>query len=263
MTRRHPARAVDATVRRPDDRGYLADVGGSLYAPVMDVILVPGLWLDASSWDAVLPALTAAGHRPHPLTLPGPAVGDLVIDDWVDAVVGEIDRLGAPVVLVGHSGGGNVVWGAADRRPSRVARVVLVDTAVPPPGAMISEFPVEDGVVHFPGWDFFDDDDVSDIDDDTRRRTAARVVDVPGRVPTSPLTLSDEQRYGIPVTVLSGRLDADTFPRLLAEWPSFAREYERLHDVRVVHLDSGHWPQFSQPERFAERLVAAVGGVGG
>ncbi len=117
----------------------------------MDVILVPGLWLDASSWDAVLPALRRAGHRPLPLTLPGPAVGDLVVDDWVDAVVSEIDRLDAPVVLVGHSGGGNVVWGAADRRPERVRRIVLVDTVVPPPGAMISEFPIEDGVVPFPG----------------------------------------------------------------------------------------------------------------
>lgn len=224
----------------------------------MDVILVPGLWLDASSWDAALPALRAAGHRPHPLTLPGPAAGDLVVDDWVDAVLAEIDRLDAPVVLVGHSGGGNVVWGAADRRPECVRRVVLVDTAVPPPGAMISEFPVDDGVVHFPGWDFFDDDDVSDIDDATRRRTAAQVVDVPGRVPSSPITLTDDRRYDIPVTILSGRLDAETLPRMLAEWEAFAREFERLADVEVVHLDSGHWPQFSQPERFAERLTAAV-----
>lgn len=224
----------------------------------MDVILVPGLWLDASSWDAALPALRAAGHRPHPLTLPGPAAGDLVVDDWVDAVVAEIDRLDAPVVLVGHSGGGNVVWGAADCRPERVRRVVLVDTAVPPPGAIISEFPVDDGVVHFPGWDFFDDDDVSDIDDATRRRTAAQVVDVPGRVPSSPITLTDDRRYDIPITILSGRLDAETLPRMLAEWEAFAREFERLADVEVVHLDSGHWPQFSQPERFAERLTAAV-----
>ncbi|WP_307316510.1 alpha/beta fold hydrolase [Microbacterium sp. SORGH_AS_0421] len=107
----------------------------------MDVILVPGLWLDASSWDDITPALEAADHRPHPLTLPGPAVGDLVVDDWVDAVVAEIDRIGGRVILVGHSGGGNVVWGAADRRPDQVARVILVDTIVPHPGAMISEFP--------------------------------------------------------------------------------------------------------------------------
>ncbi|WP_150956207.1 alpha/beta fold hydrolase [Microbacterium testaceum] len=224
----------------------------------MDVILVPGLWLDASSWDDIIPALEAAGHRPHPLTLPGPAVGDLVVDDWVDAVVGEVDRLDDRVVLVGHSGGGNVVWGAADRRPDRVARVVLVDTIVPHPGAMISEFPVEDGVVHFPGWDFFDDEDVADIDDETRQRTAQHVVDVPGRVPSSPITLTDDHRFHVPVTILSGQLDSDSLPRVLAEWGAYAEEVDRIDELEVVKLDSGHWPQFSQPERFAEKLVAAV-----
>ncbi|SDO91731.1 Pimeloyl-ACP methyl ester carboxylesterase [Microbacterium testaceum StLB037] len=224
----------------------------------MDVILVPGLWLDASSWDDITPALEAAGHRPHPVTLPGPAVGDLVIDDWVDAVVSEIDRLGENVVLVGHSGGGNVVWGAADRRPAQVARVILVDTIVPHPGAMISEFPVEDGVVPFPGWDFFDDDDVADIDDETRRRTAQQVVDVPGRVPTSPITLTDERRFAIPVTILSGQLDAESLHRVLADWGAYAEEVECIESVEVVTLDSGHWPQFSQPQKFAETLAAAV-----
>jgi pimeloyl-ACP methyl ester carboxylesterase len=224
----------------------------------MDIILVPGLWLTASSWDDVVPVLEAAGHRPRALSMPGPAVGDLVIDDWVDAVVSEIDRLDAPVVLVGHSGGGNVVWGAADRRPDRVARVILVDTVVPHPGAMISEFPIEDGVVHFPGWDFFDHDDVADIDDETRRRTAAQVVDVPGRVPTSGITLGDDRRFAVPVTILSGQLDADSLPRVLADWGAFAEEFARLDDVEVVHLGSGHWPQFSQPEAFAQKVVAAV-----
>ena len=35
----------------------------------MDIILVPGLWLDASTWDEVIPELERAGHVAHPLTL--------------------------------------------------------------------------------------------------------------------------------------------------------------------------------------------------
>ncbi|MGC7974528.1 esterase/lipase family protein, partial [Salmonella enterica] len=66
----------------------------------MDVILVPGLWLDASSWDAVTPALTEAGHVVHPLTLPADPTA--TIQDWVDAVVERIDAAAEPVVLVGH-----------------------------------------------------------------------------------------------------------------------------------------------------------------
>jgi hypothetical protein len=28
----------------------------------MNVVLIPGFWLDASSWDAVTPVLEQAGH---------------------------------------------------------------------------------------------------------------------------------------------------------------------------------------------------------
>ncbi|HEX6337559.1 MAG TPA: hypothetical protein VFZ85_11435 [Jiangellaceae bacterium] len=37
----------------------------------MDIIMIPGLWLDGSSWDEVVPHLERAGHRTYPLTLPG------------------------------------------------------------------------------------------------------------------------------------------------------------------------------------------------
>jgi pimeloyl-ACP methyl ester carboxylesterase len=59
----------------------------------MDVILIPGFWLDGSSWDGVVPALEQAGHHAHALTLPGMEAKDA-------------DRSGGKVVLVGHSGGG-------------------------------------------------------------------------------------------------------------------------------------------------------------
>lgn len=135
----------------------------------MNIILVPGLWLDASSWDAVVPALERSGHSVHALTMPGVGVpaaqSDRIgIADWVDAVVDEIDRSSGLVVLVGHSGGGNVVYGAADARPERVARIVFVDTFPPGDGGSIWEFPVVDGVIPFPGWDFFEDQEIADLD---------------------------------------------------------------------------------------------------
>ena len=37
----------------------------------MDIALIPGLWLDGSSWGAVVPTLERTGHRARPLTLPG------------------------------------------------------------------------------------------------------------------------------------------------------------------------------------------------
>ena len=66
----------------------------------MDVILIPGFWLDASSWDQVVPGLRQAGHRIHALTLPGMESkaadrAKITLRDHVDAVV-ESDRLPRP-----------------------------------------------------------------------------------------------------------------------------------------------------------------------
>src|SRR5690606_41178313 len=74
--------------------------------------------------------------------------------DWSSDVCSS--DLEHPVVLVGHSGGGNVVWGAADARPNLVARVVFVDTAPPANGFGIGEFAVVNDAVPFPGWDVFE-----------------------------------------------------------------------------------------------------------
>ncbi len=120
----------------------------------MDIILIPGFWLDASSWDDVVPALERAGHRTHALTLPGMESRDadrssITLRDHIDAVVRVIDSLSpdsGKVVLVGHSGGGSVAHGAADARPDRVARVVYVDSMPPGEGGLINdELPAQNG----------------------------------------------------------------------------------------------------------------------
>lgn len=227
----------------------------------MDIILIPGLWLAASSWDDVVPALREAGHTPHPLTLPGVGEPDagVGLTDWVDAVVAEIDRIDRPVVLVGHSGGGNVAWGAAERRAGRVTRVVFVDTTPPPPGVSISEFPVVDGVVPFPGWDFFDEEDVADLDEAARARTAPLTASVPMRVPTDPLVLDGTARHSVPVTLLMGSIEEASFREAVTAWGAFSAEFDAIQDTTVVKLGTGHWPQFSAPHDLSRHLVEAVG----
>ncbi len=227
----------------------------------MDIILVPGLWLDASSWDDVTRALEAAGHRARPLTLPGvgeaaDTSAEIGISDWIEAVVAQIDASTGPVVLVGHSGGGNVVWGAADVRPDRVARVILVDTVPPPPGSAISEFPIVDGVIPFPGWEHFPEEDVHDIDAETRARTLPMTASVPARVPTDPVVLSGD-RHRVPVTMLMGALEQNELEAQLEQWGAYADEYRAIHDITVTKIGSGHWPQFTQPGRLAELIDAA------
>ncbi|MEV7608794.1 alpha/beta hydrolase [Microbacterium sp. NPDC089320] len=229
----------------------------------MDIILIPGLWLDASSWSEVTGRLERAGHTVHPLTMPGVGLpgadsSDIGIAEWVDAAVAAVDAIGRPVAVVGHSGGGNVAWGVADARPDRVSRAIFVDTVPPPSGFGISEFEVVDGVVPFPGWSFFPDEDVDDLDDVTRARTAPLARSVPARVPTDPIELGSEARHRVPVTLLMGGMDRETLESELEQWGPYAEEYRAIDDVEVIRIGSGHWPQFSVPERLAELIDTAV-----
>ncbi len=229
----------------------------------MEIILVPGLWLDAASWHDVTPALTAAGHTVHPLTMPGvgaPASesAEIGISDWVTAVVAEIDRLPGDVVVVGHSGGGNVVCGAVDQRPDRVARAIYVDTFPPTDGGSIWEFPVIDGVVPFPGWESFEEAEVGDLDEATRSRTAAAARSVPLRVPTDPIALTDERRHAVPATILTGTVPAEQIRALIQDPPAWAGEMASIQRLDIVELHSGHWPQFSIPRVLGDAIAVAA-----
>lgn len=228
----------------------------------MDIILIPGLWLDADSWNAVTADLERAGHTVHALTMPGVGApadesAEIGIADWVTAGVAAVDAVGGPVAVVGHSGGGNVAWGVADARPDVVSRVVFVDTVPPPSGFGISEFAVVDGVIPFPGWETFDADDVADLDDETRARTAPLTRSVPAKVPTDEIAL-DGGRHGVPVTLLMGGLDEETLRTQLDQWGPYADEFRAIADAEVMRIGSGHWPQFSVPARLAELIDAAV-----
>ena len=235
----------------------------------MHIILVPGLWLDASSWGEVAPALESAGHRTHALTMPGVGASGaesagIGIADWVAATVDALDRLDGPVAVVGHSGGGNVAYGAVDARPDRVDHVVFLDTFPPGEGGSISEFPVVDGVIPFPGWDFFDDSDVADLDPQTRAAVAARAKSVPERVPTDPIRLSDERRRAVPATIITGTVPEAQIREIVEKAPAWAAELAALEKLEVIELGApgdptGHWPQFSRPGAVAEAILRAIG----
>src|SRR5215203_3892827 len=94
----------------------------------MDIVLIGGLWLDGTCWDAVVPALEERGHHAVPLTLPGQGDGtrSTTYDDQVAAVLAAVDAATGRPMVVGHSAACTLAWVAADARPDRVAKVALI-----------------------------------------------------------------------------------------------------------------------------------------
>ena len=230
----------------------------------MDIILVPGFWLDASSWDAVTPALDAAGHRPRPLTLPGKESPDanragITLQDHIDAVVEAIDHAPGKVVLVGHSGGGAIIHGAVDARPGKVERAIYVDSGPLGEGGVINdELPAEGDDVPLPPWESFDDADLVDLDDQLRQAFRARAVPEPRGVAYGRQHLHDERRYAVPATVIACELPSAMLREWMASGNPFVAELARVGDVEFVDLPTGHWPQFTKPAELGRAIVAAV-----
>ena len=233
----------------------------------MDIILIPGFWLDASSWDEVVPALRQAGHRVQALTLPGMDSKDadrsqITLRDHVDAVVEVIDSVdpaSGQVVLVGHSGGGAIAHAAADARPGRVARVVYVDSFPMGEGGLINdELPVENGEVPLPDWSLFEKEDLVDLDDDLRAAFRERAIPTPAHVASDRQHLSDERRYDVPATVIACEFSSAQVREWMTRDHPAMRELARIRDVGYIDLPTGHWPQFTKPAELGQAILASV-----
>ena len=232
----------------------------------MDVVLIPGFWLDGASWDDVAAPLRDAGHTVHALTLPGLESREadrsrIGLRDHVDAVVAVVDSLPHPVVLVGHSGGGAIAYAVADARPDAVARVVYVDSGPLGDGGVINdELPVVNGEIPLPDWDVFEEEDLVDLDDALRERFRAIAIPEPAAVAADRQVLGDPRRYDVPATVICCEFPAEMMRELMAKGHPYVAELARLTDYELVDLPTGHWPQLTRPRELASEILVAIGG---
>ncbi|MGO4613138.1 alpha/beta fold hydrolase [Nocardia sp. 2YAB30] len=101
-------------------------------------VLVPGMCHGGWCFEQLTEQLRAHGHNVHPLTLTGLGERSHLLRTGVNLDTHVQDVAGVLVsenvrnaVLVGHSYGGMVITGAADRNPDRVDSLVYLDAMVP------------------------------------------------------------------------------------------------------------------------------------
>ena len=224
---------------------------------IVDILLIGGLWLQGSAWKDVVPALEALGHRPVPITLPGQGDGAVAatLDDQVATVLTAVDAAPGKAVVVGHSAAGTLAWLAADARPEKVAKVVMIGGFASSDGQLYADFfEVTDGVMAFPGWGPFEGPDSADLDDDAKQRIAAAAVPVPEGVAKAVVRLTDERRYDVPVVLVCPEFS----PADAKAWIDAGEipELAKAKHVEFVDIDSGHWPMFTKPAELAQVLAA-------
>ncbi|GGW61254.1 MULTISPECIES: alpha/beta fold hydrolase [Streptomyces] len=225
----------------------------------MDMLLIGGLWLNASVWERVASAVEALGHRPVPLTLPGQGDGAVsaTLDDQVAAVLAAVDAAPGKSMVVGHSAACTLAWLAADRRPERVATVALIGGFPSTDGQLYADlFEVRDGVMPFPGWSPFEGPDAADLDEEGRRELADAAIPVPVGVARGVVRLTDARRFDVPVVLVCPEFT----PEQAQEWINAGDvpELARAKHVDFADIDSGHWPMVTRPVELARILAGAA-----
>ena len=101
-------------------------------------VLVHGAWHGGWCWKKVTPLLCAAGHEVYTPTLTGLGerahllTPDINLDTHVTDIVNVMEYEDVrDVILVGHSYGGMVIAGVAERVPNRLRQLIYLDAFLP------------------------------------------------------------------------------------------------------------------------------------
>ncbi len=224
--------------------------GGWCYQPVARL-------LRAQGHEVYTPTLTGLGEREHLL---GPHVDlDLHVTDVVKVL--EFEDL-HDVILVGHSYGGMVITGVADRVPERLANLVYLDAACPQNGQSLVDVAADMmraayesvRVIHgvelvlFPGQFPMTPGDYYGVTDPKQIAwMKPKLTPHPWKCFEQPLVLRDEARMRrIPCSfiVCSAHMDDEARAAL-----------EALGEGRYWEIDTGHDLMITEPGFVANRLA--------
>ena len=219
------------------------------------LVSVHGAWAGGWQMKKVAPLLEAKGWKVHRPSMSGlgehfntaaTGIGLAThIDDIVNFILFEDLH---DVILLGHSYGGMVITGVADRIPDRIRRLVYLDAFVPEDGesvmsirkngAMDIEKMSKNGFI-IPSW----------VKPD---KLPPKDVPHPLKTFTDPIVLKNPAAAKVPATYIL-TVDPGKQPKDDTFFPSSERAKARGWPVLVMSAD--HVPQWHLPEATAELLL--------
>lgn len=219
------------------------------------IVIVHGAWGGSWAWrkvDSLLrekgfnvyrPQLTGLGERVH---LSRPDIGLTThIDDVVNTILYEDLH---DIILMGHSYGGMIITGVADRIPNRISRLVYLDAFVPNDGESVMSSvgtrgdwlkPMIKGDYIVPPW--VKPDQPPPHDEPHPLKTF-----------TDSLSLKNNAALKLPATYIL-TVDAGKEPKDDDFWSQAQRAKDR--GWPVLQLTADHNAQWSAPEALVEMLA--------
>ena len=231
-------------------------------------MLVHGASHGGWCWEKVVPLLEANGHRVCAPDLPGlgndptpPA--NVTLADNVEKLSRLLDKMDEPVVLVGHSLGGITISALAEARRRKLKALVYLCAILPQPGktgrdmsgldpdAMwrLSRQVSPDGLTYTFARDKIPGLFYADVSPEDRYRAMERLRPQPLSISTTPVTLTEERFGSVPRWYIECTLDN-------AVKIGLQRQMLKLTPCKVITMECGHSPFYSDPEELVEHLEA-------
>ena len=231
-------------------------------------MLVHGASHGGWCWEKVKPLLEANGNRVCAPDLPGMGKDDtppanVTLADNVEKLSRLLDKMDEPVVLVGHSLGGITISALAEARRRKLKALVYLCAILPQsgktgrdmsgldPSAMwrLSRQVSPDGLTYTFARDRVPGLFYADVSPEDRYRAMERLRPQPLAISTTPVTLTEERFGSVPRWYIECIFDN-------ALKIDLQRQMVKLTPCKVITMECGHSPFYSNPEELVEHLEA-------
>jgi len=229
-------------------------------------VLVHGACHGGWCWEKVQPILESHGHKVCAPDLPGlgkdptpPA--NVTLADNVEKISRLLDKTEEPVVLVGHALGGVTISQVAEARRRKLKALVYVCGLMPPSGKASREMTAGDPEILFRRSREVSPDGLTysfaratlpamfyeDVPIEDRYRAMERLRPQPIAISITPVTLTEERFGSVPRWYIE--CTHDNAVRIARQ-----RAMVKAMPCKVITMECGHTPFYSQPEELAEHL---------
>ena len=234
-------------------------------------VLIHGAWHGGWCWRKVVPFLEQAGHTVIAPDLPShgddptPAA-EVTLQSYVDRVCEVLDAQEEPVVLVGHSMGGAVITQTAEARPDKIAALVYLTAFLLPNGGANIDIagrdpsrPLPQNTVVAPDGktttvrrEALKEIFYQDCSDEDVAYAADHLVPQSAEPRTAKMRTTPENFGRVRRVYIECTLDNALLPEAQKEM------HTALPCERVISMEAGHSPFFSQPEALARHLMSII-----
>lgn len=234
-------------------------------------VLVHGAWHTGAEMDAVAGHLKKKGHTVHCPTIAGNNKGDdrskTGLEEAIASIVSYIESSNLrDIRLAGHSYGGMIISGVADRLTDRIKRLVYINAFVPLDGQSLNDMVPPHYVALFDAiaaannnavmlpFEIWRDAFINDADMALAKAAYDKLNLHPNKTFTDKITL---KRPLAELPVGKSYVNCRQDIALPHSMPWHPRLSERLGLFRLVECDGSHEMFFSNPARLAQAIEEA------